>query len=108
MSSNASIISDKNPANSENTSLKYSANSENTLLIYCADFSLNGKTIKNSAKILEKVIPSYLLNINIPILEKHGQLKTELQALKNYILKIEAQMSELKSYVKCQLPLMAK
>ena len=108
MSSNSSIISDKNPANSENTLLKYSANSENTLLIYCADFSLNGNTIKNSAKILEKVIPFYLRNINIPILEKHGQLNTELQALKNYILKIEAQMSELKSYVKCQLPLMAK
>ena len=48
-------------------------------------------------------MPSYLRNINTPILEKYGQLNTELQALKNYILKVEPQMSALKSYVKCQL-----
>ena len=101
MSSNSSIISNNNPANSENTLLIYSANSENTLLIYCADFSLNGNTIKNSAKILEKIIPFYLRNINSAIFEKQGQLNSELQALKNYILKIEAQMSALKNYVKC-------
>ena len=84
MSSNSSVISDNNPANSENT-----------LLIYCADLSLNGNTIKNLAEFLEKIIPSFLHNINTPILEKQGQLNTELQALKNYILKTEAQMSAL-------------
>ena len=97
MSSNSSVISDNNPANSENT-----------LLICCADFSLNGNTIKNLAEILEKIIPSFLRDINTPILEKDGQLNTELQALKNYILQIEAQMSTLKSYVKWQLSLLAK
>ena len=97
MSSNSSVISDNNPANSENT-----------LLICCADFSLNGNTIKNLAEILEKIIPSFLRNINTPILEKQGQLNTKLQALKNYILKTEAQMSALKSYVKCHLSSLAK
>ena len=89
MSSNSSIISDKNPENSENT-----------LLIYCADFSLNGNTKNNSAEILEKIIPSFLPNINTPILEKHGQLNTDLKTLKNNVLKIQAQMSALKIYVK--------
>ena len=50
---------------------------------------------------LEKIIPFYLRNINSAIFEKQGQLNSELQALKNYILKIEAQMSALKNYVKC-------
>ena len=97
MSLNSSVISDNNPANSENT-----------LLIYCSDFSLNGNTIKNLAEFLEKIIPSFLRNINTPILEKQGQLNTELQALKNCILKTEAQMSAFKIYVKCQLSSLAK
>ena len=97
LSANSSIISDNNPANSENT-----------LLIDCAECSLNGNTIKNSAKILEKIIPCFWRNINTPILEKHDQLNTELQALKNCILKVEAQMYTLKSDVKCQLSSLAK
>ena len=89
LSLNSSIISDNNPENSENT-----------LLIYCADFSLNRNTIKDSAEILEKIIPSFLRSINTPILEKHGHLNTDLQALKNHVLNIEAQMSALEIYVK--------
>ena len=88
--------------------LIYSAKSENTLLIYCADFSLHWRTKKKSVKILEKIIPFYLHNISTPILEKHGQLNPELKALKICILKIEAQISALKNYVKRQLSLMAK
>ena len=96
LSSNSSIIYNKNPTNSENTPLKN-----------WADFSLNGKEIWNSAEILEKIVPSFLGNVNTPILVKYGQLNTELQALKNCILKIEAQMSALKSHVKCELSSLA-
>ena len=42
-----------------------------------------------------------ILDLPYPIFAKHGQSNTELQALKNYILKTEAQMSALKSHVKC-------
>ena len=58
------------------------------------------KKKKNSAEILEKIIPSFFCSINTPILEKHGHLNTDLQALKNHRLKIEAQMSTLEIYVK--------
>ena len=61
------------------------------------------ETIKNSAEILEDIGPPLSHNINSPILLKHGQSNSELQTLKNYILKIEAQMSALKSHVKCEL-----
>ena len=38
---------------------------------------------------------------------KNGQSNTELQALENYVLKIEAQMSALKVHVKCELSTLA-
>ena len=50
----------------------------------------------------QKIHPKLVLshNINSPILVKHSQSNTELQALKNCNLKIEAQMFGLKSHVK--------
>ena len=64
-------------------------NTGNNSLINCTDFNANGNTLKNSAEILD--------------FTKHGQSNTELQALKNYILNTEAQMSAPKSHVKCEL-----
>ena len=51
--------------------------------------------MKKSVEILDNIRPPLSCNINTPILVKHGQSNIELQALKNYILKIEAQMSAL-------------
>ena len=59
LSSNSSIISDNNPASSENTPL-----------IYCLAFSLHGNTLKNSSEILKKITPSFLRNIEKTSFEK--------------------------------------
>ena len=77
--------------------------SRNVPLINCTDVNVNGNTIKNSADIPDDIGPLLLHNIDTPLLSKHGQSNTELQALKNYILKIEAQISALKYHVKCEL-----
>ena len=67
--------------------------SRNAPLINCTDFNVNRNTTKNSAKILDDIGPPLSRNINTPILLKHGQSNTELQALQNYILKIAPQMA---------------
>ena len=77
--------------------------SRNAQLIYCTDFNVNGNTIKNSTEILDDIGPPLSCNINTPVLLKHDESNTDSQALKNYILKIEAQMSALKSHVKYEL-----
>ena len=85
LSSNSSIIFDNAPTNSENNPL-----------INCADFNVNGNTIKNSAEILDNIKPSLSNNNNIPILENHGQSNAELKALKNYILRLKVNCQHLK------------
>ena len=72
----------------------------NAPLINCTDVNVNGNIIKNSAEILDDIGPPLSHKINTPMLLKHGQSNTELQSLKNFILKIEAQMSATKSHVK--------
>ena len=83
-------------------SLRFSLTSEsaatiswNNTFINCTDFNVNGN--KNSAEIVDNIRPLLSHNINTPILVKHGQPSTELQALKHYIPKIKAQMSVLKN-----------
>ena len=61
----------------------------NTPLINCANFNVNRSKIKNSSEILDDIGPPLSHNINTPILVKHVQSNIELQALKNYFLKIE-------------------
>ena len=93
LSSSSSITSENVPTNSGNTSL-----------INWTDFNVNGNTLKNSAETLDNS-PPLSQNLNTPILVKDGQSNIELQALKNYILKIQA--SALKSLVKCELSTLA-
>ena len=93
LSSSSSIIYENVPTNSGNTSL-----------INCTDSSVNGNTLKNLAETLDNS-PPLPQNLNTPILVKHGQSNIELQALKNYILEIEA--SALKSHVKYELSTLA-
>ena len=63
--------------------------------------------LKTQPKSLIKIRPPLLHKINSPIIVKHGQSNTELQALKNYVLNIEAQMPALKNHVKCELSTLA-
>ena len=62
---------------------------------------------QNSAEILDNTRPPISHNINTQILVKHGQSNTELQALQNYVLEIEAQMSTLRCHVKGELSKLA-
>ena len=64
---------------------------------------INKLSSNKNTEIVDNISAPLSHNINPPILVKHGQSNTELQALKNYVLKIEAQMSALKSHVKCEL-----
>ena len=68
---------------------------------------INKTSSNENTKIIDNINPPLLHNIDTPLLVKHGQSNTELQALKNYILKIEAQMSALKSHVKGELSTLA-
>ena len=81
ISLNSSIMSDNAPENSENFPI-----------INWDDFNLNGNKIKNSAEIFGNISFCLSRSINTPSLVKHGQSNTELQALKNVVLKLEAQM----------------
>ena len=66
------------------------------------------KTWSNeNTEIIDNITPPLSHNIDTPHLVKHGQSNIELQALKNCILKIEAQMSTLKSHVQCELSTLA-
>ena len=58
---------------------------------------INKTSSNENREIIDNISPPISHNIDTPLLVKHGQSNTELQALKNYILKIEAQMSALKS-----------
>ena len=100
---NSASVNEKLSLRSSVTSKNATTISRNALLINCTDFNVNGNKIKNSAQILDDTGPPLSHNINTLILLEHGLSNTELQALKNYILKIEAQMSALKSHVKCEL-----
>ena len=62
-------------------------------------FDINNTSSNENTEIIDNISPPLLHNIDTPLLVKHGLSNTELQALKNYILKIEAQMSALKSHV---------
>ena len=62
-------------------------------------FDINNTSSNENTEIIDNISPTLLYNIDTPLLVKHGLSNTELQALKNYILKIEAQMSALKSHV---------
>ena len=68
---------------------------------------INKLSSNKNTEIVDNISAPLSHNINPPILVKHGQSNTELQALKNYVLKIEAQMSALKSHVKCELSTLA-
>ena len=75
-------------------------------LIISSDLESNDKIHnKNKEKPLPDEIASFtpLFLLLLLLLVKHGQSNTELQTLKNVILKIEAQMSARKSHVKCEL-----
>ena len=66
-------------------------------------FGINKTSSNENTEIIDNISPVSSHNIITPLLVKHGQSNTELQTLKNYILKIEAQMYALKSHVKCEL-----
>ena len=79
-------------------------------LIISSDLESNDKIHnKNKEKPLPDEIASFtpLFLLLLLLLVKHGQSNTELQTLKNVILKIEAQMSARKSHVKCELSTLA-
>ena len=56
---------------------------------------INKSPSNKNTEIVYNISPPLSHNISILLLVKHGQSNTELQALKNYILKIEARMSAL-------------
>ena len=69
---------------------------------------INKTSSNENTEIIDNISPLSSHNIIIPLLVKHGQSNTEFnQTLKNYILKIEAQMYALKSHVKCELSTLA-
>ena len=70
-------------------------------------FGINKTSSNENTEIIDNISPVPSHNIITPLLVKHGQSNTELQTLKNYILKIEAQMYALKSHVKCELSTLA-
>ena len=96
------IQSSTNKKLSSGSSTISERSSENMSLTNWSDFNANENTLKTSAEIFDnfRPPPSY---INIAILVNHGQSRPELKALKNYILKIETQISALKSHLKCDL-----
>ena len=57
---------------------------------------INKTSSNENTEIIDNISPPLSHNFDTPLLVKHGQSDTELQALKNYILKIEAQMPHLK------------
>ena len=100
------IQSSTNKKLSSGSSTISEQSSENMSLTNWSDFNANENTLKTSAEIFDNIRPpqSY---INTAILVKHGQSRAELKALKNYILKIETQISALKKSFKVWLTTLA-
>ena len=79
---NSAPANEKSNSSSSITSENSPAICGNTPVINCADFNVNGNTIKHSVEILDNIRPPLSHNITTPILVKRGQSNTELQALK--------------------------
>ena len=72
------------------------------------NFDIKKPSSNENTEIVGNISSPLSLKINTPLFVKHGQSNTELQALKNYIIKIEAQMSALTSHVRFELYTFAK
>ena len=62
---------------------------------------------ENMEEIVDNISSPLSQNIITSLIIKDDQSNTERKYLKNHILKIEAQMSALKSHVKCELSTLA-